>query len=99
MRVRNYMYIVCLFYLLYLFIFFLQIIEVNFENFIVGGYVIDLLLILDLLGEFDDNNIEIKIVKDLFFLIREEIVVVFKVCESEFLIKLEKNCQEYEQIV
>lgn len=44
------------------------------------------------MGEFDDNNIEIKIVKDLFFLIREEIVVVFKVCESEFLIKLEKNC-------
>lgn len=61
-----------------------------------GGFLMILvlvLLLLDFFGEFKiGDNIEIKIVKDLFFLIREEIVVVFKVCESEFLIKLEKNC-------
>lgn len=97
-RARNYMHTVFLSYLLHSLILLLQTIEVNLENFIAGGHVTDLSPILDSPGESDDNNTETKIVKDPPSPTREEIVAALKVRESELLIKLEKNRQEYEQI-
>lgn len=97
-RARNYMHTVFLSHLLHSLILLLQTIEVNLENFIAGGHVTDLSPILEPSGNSDDNNTETGIVKDPPSPTREEIVAALKVRESELLINLEKNRQEYEQI-
>lgn len=75
----------------------MQTFEVNLKNFIAGGHVTDLSPILDSSGESDDNNTE-TMTEAPPAPTREEKVAALKVRESELLIKLEKNRQEYEQI-